>query len=155
MDEIKISKVELLWLYKDIKSKIKAKQSDCPIVKDLINYLPKLSEKYKLLIFSSNSPETIKKYLIKNNIDKYFDNVYEDDSYFGKKIGLNKIIKNLKISKEDCYYFGDESRDIIAAKKVGLKSVAVTWGFEGFTPLSATNPDYLINKPDELLTINY
>ena len=95
------------------------------------------------------------KYLVKNNIDKYFDGVYEDDSYFGKEEGLKKILKDIKIDENDAVYFGDESRDIIAAKKVGIKTVAVTWGFEGSTPLSATNPDFLINKPEELLTINY
>lgn len=155
MQEINVSKIQLLWLYKDIKLKIKFRQSDCPLVKNIINYLPKLSAKYKLLIYSSNSPETIKKYLIKNNIAKYFDGIYEDDSYFGKNVGLSKIIKELKIDKNDAVYFGDESRDIIAAKKVGIKTVAVTWGFEGDIPLSATNPDFLINKPEELLNINY
>jgi len=155
MEEIKISKIELFWLFKDLKSKIRRKQSSCPIVKDLIEYLPRLSEKHKLLIFSSNTPETIHDYLQKNNIDKYFDDVYEDDSYFGKEDGLKKIVKDLKIDISDAVYFGDESRDIIAANKVGIKSVAVTWGFEGSTPLKSANPSVLINHPSELLSINY
>jgi len=155
MKEINVSKIQLLWLYKDIKAKIKTRQSDCPLVKNFEKYLSVLSTKYKLLVFSSNSPETIKNYLIKNNVDKYFDGIYEDDSYFGKEVGLRKIIKNLKTNKDTIYYFGDESRDIVAAKKAGLKSVAVTWGFEGSIPLSATNPDFIINKPEELLNINY
>lgn len=155
MEEIKISKIELLWIYKEVKRKIKARQSSCPIVKDFKKYLPELSTKYKLLIFSSNSPEVIKEYLVKNNIDKYFSGVYEDDSYFGKDVGLAKILKELKIDKNDVTYFGDESRDIIAAKKAGIKSIAVTWGFEGTIPLSSANPDFIINKPEELLNLDY
>ncbi|MFZ2153583.1 MAG: HAD-IA family hydrolase [Microgenomates group bacterium] len=155
MEEINISKIELLWIYKEVKQKIKARQSSCPIVKDLKKYLSELSSKYKLLIFSNNSPEVIKDYLVKNSIDKYFSGVYEDNSYFGKDVGLTKILKELKIDKNDVTYFGDESRDIVAAKKAGIKSVAVTWGFEGEIPLSTANPDFLINKPEELLNIDY
>jgi len=153
MEEIKMSKIELLWLFKDIKSKIKDRQSDCPIVKDLEKYLPELSGKNKLLIFSSNNPVVINNYLQKNNIDKYFSGVYEDDSYFGKEVGLKKVIKDLKINIADAVYLGDESRDIIAANKVGIKSVAVTWGFEGSAPLSVANPDVMIDRPEELLTV--
>ncbi len=155
MKEIKISKIQLLWLYKNIKSKIKDHQLDCPLVDNFKKQLPKLSKKYKLLVFSSNTVETINKYLVRNNIDKYFSGVYEDNSYFGKEIGLNKIIKKLKINKNDVYYLGDESRDIIAAHKAGVKSVAVTWGFEGNVPLSSVSPDFLINKPEELLSLKF
>jgi phosphoglycolate phosphatase len=155
MKEIKISKIQLLWLYKDIKSKIKDHQLDCPLVDNFKKQLPELSKKYKLLVFSSNTVETINKYLVRNNIDKYFSGVYEDDSYFGKNIGLSKIIKDLKIDKKEAVYFGDESRDIVAAKKAGIRSVAVTWGFEGDLPLSAVNPDFLINKPEDLLNLKF
>ncbi len=153
MKEIKISKLDLLFIYQDIKSKIKAKQSDCPLVDTLKDYLPALSKKYTLLIYSSNHPQTIENYLQKNNIDQYFSDVYEDDSYFGKEVGLKKIIKELKIQANNAVYFGDESRDIVAAKKAGLTAVAVTWGFEGSTPLSAARPDFIIDKPEQLLSL--
>ena len=155
MTEINISKLDLLWLFKDIKSKIKSRQSECPLAKGILEVLSKLSLQHKLFVFSSNSPETIENYLKKNNIDQYFSGVYEDDSYFGKEVGLKKIIKELKINPNDAVYFGDESRDINAAKKAGLKSVAVTWGFEGSTPLSAAHPDFIIDKPEELLSLKF
>ena len=47
----------------------------------------------------------------------------------------------------------DEVRDIEAARKSGIKSVAVTWGYNSKDALLKENPDFLINSPDELRNI--
>lgn len=81
-----------------------------------------------------------------------FDGTIVDnlDSVFAP---LKKIIKELKINPGEVAYIGDEARDIEAAKKAGILAVAVTWGFEGEIPLRNEDPDYLLHKPKELLTL--
>ena len=44
-------------------------------------------------------------------------------------------------------YVGDEDRDIIASKKVNIKTIAVTWGFNSKEKLSREKPDYLVDSP--------
>lgn len=50
-------------------------------------------------------------------------------------------------------YVGDETRDVEAAKKVGVKVIAVTWGINSEKILRKQNPDYLIVKPKELIEV--
>ncbi|MBI2464803.1 HAD hydrolase-like protein [Candidatus Shapirobacteria bacterium] len=153
MKRIKISKLELLSIYKDIKKEIHLHLLDSAPVPDLASTLKQLTHSCQLYIFSSNNRQTILSYLQKYNLNQYFTDIFEDDSYFGKDAGLKKIVKSKKLDPQNTFYFGDESRDILASKKAGLKSVGVLWGFEGEVPLSAANPDYLINKPKELLNL--
>lgn len=153
LSQTKISKIEFLLAYKDIKNNIRAKQTDCPPVTGITQVLKKLSQSYSLLIYSSNHRDLIEKYLHKYNLNQYFHGIYEDNSYFGKHVGLKKIIHQLNINPQEAAYIGDESRDIYAAKKIGLKSIAVTWGFEGDQILFATRPDYLLTTPNQLLNL--
>ena len=62
---------------------------------------------------------------------------------------------NIKTQYKDSlfYYIGDETRDITAAKKSQWMSVAVTWGYHSKSALSLFQPDYMIDHPQELLTL--
>ena len=98
-----------------------------------VNISPLLSELYNdeyfhFGILSSNTQENVKQFLDKNELD-FFDFVRTGKSVFGKSHMINKIIKQRKVRKSDVFYVCDEVRDIEAAKKSGIKSVAVTWGY--------------------------
>ena len=56
-------------------------------------------------------------------------------------------------SKNHVFYVCDEVRDIEAARKSGIKSIAVTWGYNTKGALIKENPDFLVNSPDELRNI--
>lgn len=154
MNNVHISKLELLSIYQNIKRDIRSHLEDYPPVKGLAEVLSSLSENHRLFIFSSNKKESIQSYLSRYKLDILFENIFEDSSYFGKHIGLKKIIKDLSLKLGDIYYLGDESRDILAAQKAGVSSVAVTWGFEGEGPLSLAAPDYIMSSPKELLELS-
>ena len=42
---------------------------------------------------------------------------------------INKIIKQNQAQKNNVFYVCDEVRDIEAARKSGIQSIAVTWGY--------------------------
>lgn len=109
-------------------------------------------KKYRLGILTSNSKENVEKFLKKNKLE-YFNFIYHGSSLFGKDKMLRKMLKEQKINKDETIYVGDEDRDIEAAKKVGLKSAAVTWGFNSKKLLKSAKPDYLIDKPSELIKL--
>ena len=153
MKQIKVSKLALLSIYKDIKKEIHLHLEDSTPVKGLADTLSQLPSSCQLYIFSSNNRENILSYLKKYNLNRYFTDIFEDDSYFGKDVGLKKIIKQKKLDPSNTFYFGDESRDILASKNAGIKAVGVLWGFEGEKPLLAANPDYLLSTPIELLKL--
>ncbi|MCL4396673.1 MAG: HAD-IA family hydrolase, partial [Chloroflexi bacterium] len=67
---------------------------------------------------------------------------------------LLKAADKLGVSSQSCAYVGDFGGDVIAAKAAGMVSVAVLWGgiFTSET-LLAEKPDYVIERPAELLTL--
>ena len=59
----------------------------------------------------------------------------------------------MKLSKSDVYFVGDEVRDIEAGKKAGIKTIAVSWGYNTKDALAKEQPDYIIDTPLDLKTV--
>jgi phosphoglycolate phosphatase len=97
--------------------------------------------------------ENVSKFLARHQLLQYFSFIHEESGFFGKKKALQNIIKLNQLDKHKTFYIGDETRDVIAAKKCGIKSVAVTWGFNSRKVLAEQLPDYLLAQPDDLLTL--
>lgn len=64
---------------------------------------------------------------------------------------INTALKLLSVQPQDSVYVGDTKNDIIAAKSAGVKSIAALYGYE--KGLLSANPDYCINRFDEVMEI--
>jgi phosphoglycolate phosphatase len=122
-----------------------------------VNISPLLSElsddkDVHLGILTSNTQENVQQFLEKNKLD-FFEFVRTGKSVFGKSHLINKIMKQQHLNQNDVFYVCDEVRDIEAARKSGIKSVAVTWGYNTKDALVKENPDFLVTTPDELREI--
>jgi len=100
-------------------------------------------------IVTTNIEENVRKFLHANNLD-LFDFFYTAKKVFGKDRTISKIIKKMNIEKSTVYFVGDEVRDIEAGKKVGIKTIAVSWGYNTRDALGKEHPDYLVDSPAEL-----
>ena len=118
-----------------------------PGISSTIGYLSRFP--CRLGILTSNSQTNVKRFLDHNHLD-LFDFIYGGSNLFGKSRRLKKIIKREKLIPAQTLYVGDEPRDVIAAKKNHLISVAVTWGFKSRSLLSTHQPDFLIDHPKQL-----
>ena len=67
--------------------------------------------------------------------------------------GVFEIMQFLGATKEECLYIGDSEVDMETAKRAGLVSVGVSWGFRGRDILQNAGADYIIDKPCELLKL--
>ncbi len=117
--------------------------------KDVPSVLRKLKEKYNLGIVTANLKENAETFLRENELE-VFDFVHSS-TLFSKHAAIKKVIKDFNIF--DAYYIGDETRDIEAARKAGIKSIAVAWGYNSKELLKKHSPDFLVEKPKELLKL--
>ncbi len=108
---------------------------------------------FKMGILSSNSKSNIDTILKLNSLSNYFTFVDSEFALFSKANKLEKLISKHKLDKNDVFYVGDEVRDVEAAKESGVKSIAVTWGYNKIEALKAANPDYIVNSTKELTDI--
>lgn len=103
-------------------------------------------------IVTNNSKSTVTKFLKANNLHQ-FDFIYSYPWLFGKHRKINKILQNYKIASSETIYIGDTVQDVLASKKSGVVSIAVTWGFNSPKVLAQATPDYLAQTPNELRRI--
>ncbi len=66
---------------------------------------------------------------------------------------LHLAARTLGIAESQCWYLGDDLRDVQAARAAGMKAVAVEWGYlnPDNAPPHAWNADLLLAAPQELL----
>ncbi len=62
-------------------------------------------------------------------------------------------MRKKQLTPEEIIYVGDETRDIDASKKINIKVIAVSWGFNSGEALSRHKPDFLIHQPSELIEV--
>ena len=150
---LKIPLYKIPFLAHDMKKMQKEKIAQLHSFKALPEVLISLKNKgYTLGIITSNAKENVELFLKNNNIE-VFDNIVGDAGMFGKDKLISNFLKQNDISKSDALYIGDEIRDIHASQKAEVKIVAVTWGFNSKAGLSKASPDFLIDKPEELLEL--
>ena len=53
----------------------------------------------------------------------------------------------------EAVYVGDEVRDIVACRRIGMPIISVTWGFNSADFLASAGPNHLAQSPEELRQI--
>lgn len=119
-------------------------------LKEILQLLDKAD--VQMGILSSNATKNIHTFL-KNNDLEVFDFVDSTVKVWTKNTSLKKLIDRNGFKPEQIIYIGDEVRDIEAAKKLGIKVAAVTWGYNSKKALIEHKPDFLIQTPQELLEL--
>jgi phosphoglycolate phosphatase len=107
----------------------------------------------RLGIVSTNSEENVRAFLKIQQLDDLFDVVVCSGRPFGKSRLIKRILRQNQLDPRSVFYVGDETRDIEAAKKSGVRAIAVTWGFNSPDVLASHQPDFLIQTPDQMLDI--
>lgn len=130
-------------------SKLK-KRSDVNLYPEVADMIDTLGKSFKLGILSSNSEDNIRLVLDRSGIADKFEFIYSQSSLFGKDKVMKKMCKKHQIDTSQIIYVGDEDRDIIACKKVGINSIAVTYGFNDKDRLTKTEPNYMVDTPMEV-----
>ncbi|KAB8041372.1 HAD family hydrolase [Janthinobacterium aquaticum] len=66
---------------------------------------------------------------------------------------LLEAARRLNLAPEDCWYVGDDLRDIQAGRAAHMRTVACAWGYCGPVEPLSWNADYLLETPQALLAL--
>ncbi len=121
-----------------------------PGIEELIHNLK--AQGLVLSIVSSNTAKNIKSFLEAHNLE-LFDHLLCTSSLFGKHRTINQALRELGIASVEAVYIGDELRDITACKKVPIRIIAVSWGYDHLSLLQEGKPDFLAHTPSEITQI--
>ena len=111
------------------------------------------SKRIKLGLFTTTPIKPLMAVEKKFSLKDYFDIMIakEDAKNKPNPEGLNKIIAEFGIKKDECLYVGDSPIDILTGKAAGIKTIAVTTGIATIQQLKESKPDNIIPNLEKLL----
>ncbi len=105
----------------------------------------------------SNKPHEQTKVVVANCFAKdTFISVQGQQAHIPRKpdpTGLLEVLDILGISKTECLYIGDSDVDMMTGNAAGVDTVGVTWGFRTKEVLEANYATYIVEKPEEIISI--
>lgn len=100
-------------------------------------------------LLTSNNRKNVELFLEHHPLE--LDFVSTGSGLWSKHRRLAKLMRQYKLTREQTAYIGDEVRDIEAARTLGMRAVAVGWGYTKPELLAAHTPDALVVKVQDLV----
>lgn len=103
---------------------------------------------YKKVVLSNKNRNLTERVLKALGIYNFFDFVFGGDSFSVRKPDPAPVFHVLEIAKvpaDSAIMVGDSEKDIIAGKKAGVKTCAVTYGLRNYKELVKYRPDIIID----------
>ena len=138
-------------LITELKAELRKRIDVIRPVPDIPESLKALKERgVKLGILTSNSRGNVEAFLGNCGLTGYFSFLETGSPIFGKARLLRRVLEKEGGDDATAIYVGDETRDITAARRVGIKAAAVCWGANTRMALESMGPDFLLEHPSEL-----
>jgi len=128
----------------------------CQLLPNVENTLKVLKSKHlRLGLLTTTSRAPLETVLKKLSIGNYFDIMLAKDDAKNKPNpeGLEQIIAEFGIGKDECLYVGDSPIDVLTGKAAGVRTIAITTGITTMEQLKENTPDSVINNLEQLLTL--
>jgi phosphoglycolate phosphatase len=108
---------------------------------------------HELYVISSNSNENINRFLDRYKIVDQFTEIHGSIGILSKARVIKNLLKEKGVDPKTAYYVGDEARDVEAAHKAKVRSVAVSWGYNNIKILAEHKPNVLVFDPAEIVKV--
>lgn len=120
------------------------------IAEDIKSFLKEHADLFVLGIISSAQEYGINAYLKNNEIDDLFDFVYGKNTHLQKTEKFKLCFSAFDLGPSDCIFVTDTLGDIREANEVGVRSIAVDFGYHERERLEKGNPLGIVSSVFEL-----
>lgn len=144
--------------------KIRFKEGDMPVFFEkqkerflesgffpLKNTIAEIKESFKLFVVSSTIDENLTYFLELGGYDGFFEKILGATTHPSKVEKFKMIFSEYALDPSECLFVTDTIGDIIEARKVGMGSIAVSWGYHDREMLEKERPLALVESPEDLL----
>lgn len=129
---------------------------EAPLYKGIETILKYLKYSGKTLYVATSKPEVYARRILQHlQVDNYFADIV-GSNLDGTKVKKDEIIsflleKNGIADKSKVIMVGEREHDIIGAKKVGVDSLGVLYGYGDYQELESAGATYIIEKLDDIV----
>lgn len=146
--------LKLLRLLRRMRRELQAKVPELDPIEGIEPMLMALhAQGHNMGIVTSNSFGNVQMFLAIHGLESYFQFIQGGVPLFGKGRVLRQLMRQRRLVPSKTLYVGDETRDIDASRRIGLRVVAVSWGFNSRQALERHQPHFLIDSPAQLLEV--
>jgi phosphoglycolate phosphatase len=110
----------------------------------------------KIALLSNKSEKFCKKILKRLGVADFFDEIFGGDSCEEKKPSPKPILELVQKTNSvisETILIGDSANDFLSAKKAGIKSAAVEYGYCNLQTIKEYNPDFVVKNFEDILRI--
>lgn len=152
-NEISLKPIQIPLFFFRFQNELPKHMQKSKLFPQIFDLITSQKNKYILGIISTNisrdAKTNIKILLEKNKINNFA--FIENPSFLiGKANTIRNKLKELNLNPNEAIFIGDETKDIIAAKKAKVKSIAVSWGFHKEEILKKQNPFFIAKTPKDI-----
>jgi phosphoglycolate phosphatase len=104
----------------------------------------------KIALVTSNAEANVRKILGPEHAAR-IDFFACGSSLFGKAPKFRRVLKKMGVKPHEVLAVGDETRDVDAAREVGMRAGSVLWGYAAEELLIAMRPDVLFRTPQDII----
>lgn len=151
MHELHVPMWRALFLLRKARSNFSLYIDEVALVTGMDEIIHSLSNQHKLFILSSNNEANVRLFLKKVGLETCFAQIYGGARPWNKGRALRRLARAEGFDVRQAWYVGDGVWDVRAAHAVGMRVVAVGWGFSNIHVLKSSQPDKLVITPEELL----
>lgn len=123
----------------------------------IVDMLQELKREGVQLAVLSNKPHLQTKDVVATFFEEgTFTRVYGQQEGIPRKpdpAAVHMILEELEVSEAECLYIGDSDVDMQTGCAAGVPAVGVTWGFRTKEVLIEHGATYVVNKPEEIISI--
>jgi phosphoglycolate phosphatase-like HAD superfamily hydrolase len=124
-----------------------------PIFPGMDKVIIQLSGSAIVAMITGNSRIVVSKFIRAHGLNDDFQKVLTTEDAGNRVEKILDLKAQYKNPNNNFFFIGDAVSDIRAARNAGIKSVAVGWGHQSLMKLTKEEPDFIADKPTELLTL--
>jgi len=119
----------------------------------IVEVLTRLATNHTLTVITNSHSAAVTDSLDRFGIGPLITEVLGGELGTSKDERLDQVRAAVSLSRKEPFMIGDTIGDIREGKIAGVKTIAVTWGFQHRELLEAEEPDLILDSPDELLKL--
>lgn len=123
----------------------------------VLDLLGSLRQRGAALAVLSNKPDQLTQATVDGmGLRPYFDVVLGASDAFPRKPEPEAawwVLGQLGLEREQVLFVGDTPIDVQTARAAGMESAAVTWGFRTRQELRPSEPNYIVDRPEQVLRV--
>jgi phosphoglycolate phosphatase len=115
--------------------------------------LRQIAKESIVVVNTFNLQEEVLEVLSAHGVEDCVSLIFDGADPRPKSERIRWALEHFQVDRKEAYMVGDARSDIREGRAAGVRTVAVTWGYQPREALVAEEPDFVADRPEDLPAI--